>query len=62
MGPHMDLTFRRRKSAAPEVQKMALRQPKATSDQPKKIKNIERGAMGDKYVLSHSHLHCMRVM
>lgn len=47
VGPRMDLTLRRRKSASDELVKESLRQPRQTS---KTIfqKNIERNAMGDR--------------
>jgi len=53
VGPTMDLTFRRRRSAAEEVQKDALRQPKATSSKPRPVKNLERSATGDARVRVH---------
>jgi len=45
VGPRMDLTFRRRKSAPDEVRKQALRSPKAAKIG--KQKNVEKGQLGD---------------
>ncbi len=47
IGPRMNWTIRRSKSAGDEVRKEAMRVPKKRKSQ-KKVKNIERGTLGNK--------------
>jgi ribosome production factor 2 len=45
MGPHLDLSIRRRKPPPVELEKEAMRQPKVTA---KKVKNVGAGTLDGK--------------
>lgn len=47
IGPRLNMSVRRSKSAEDDVKKESLRQPKVRKSQ-KKMKNIERGVLGAK--------------
>jgi len=45
MGPSLDLSIRRMRTAPPDLMKTAMKRPVTMPSQPKKVKNVERSAL-----------------